>query len=363
MPELVKINLPNTHIVNGNEFPVAFDLQAADTFKENSDKVAAFLSKTAKSQFFNNALAKHGAVVIRNTGTIDPDTIGKYIAAIGTGSGDEFFEQHGSTAQRTEITNYLSTANEGPSSTYIHQHNEFSRFTKYPTRLFFVCTKMGKETKGGETPIVHGAEFFNKLQENVPDLVDSLSKRGLLYEQTWNFTSQTKTSWWDYFCFGREITKEDTLEVRKQKAAISVAANVSKDFSWGDDNSLEVYQHTDPIRVHTDPTTGKKNPTVFCSIATYYHTSKDANANTPTKPLMYDDNHEIIDEKLLEKAFQIAFDVSYEHQWQEGDIAIVDNYQVSHGRCPWSDGPRTILVSMWDTPGKPEYPAWKPSAL
>jgi hypothetical protein len=34
---------------------------------------------------------------------------------------------------------------------------------------------------------------------------------------------------------------------------------------------------------------------------------------------------------------------------EPGDLVLVDNYQVSHGRDPWFDGERVILVSMWDT--------------
>ena len=32
---------------------------------------------------------------------------------------------------------------------------------------------------------------------------------------------------------------------------------------------------------------------------------------------------------------------------EEGDLLLVDNHQVSHGRKPWV-GDRRILVSMWD---------------
>jgi alpha-ketoglutarate-dependent taurine dioxygenase len=32
---------------------------------------------------------------------------------------------------------------------------------------------------------------------------------------------------------------------------------------------------------------------------------------------------------------------------EEGDLLLVDNFQVSHGREPW-EGERRILVSMWD---------------
>jgi hypothetical protein len=32
---------------------------------------------------------------------------------------------------------------------------------------------------------------------------------------------------------------------------------------------------------------------------------------------------------------------------EEGDLLLVDNFQVSHGREPW-EGDRKILVSMWE---------------
>jgi alpha-ketoglutarate-dependent taurine dioxygenase len=32
---------------------------------------------------------------------------------------------------------------------------------------------------------------------------------------------------------------------------------------------------------------------------------------------------------------------------EEGDLLLVDNFQVSHGREPW-EGDRLVLVSMWD---------------
>lgn len=362
MATITKISLENAHIVNGNEFPVAYRIDADDEFLKDTDAVAALLKKYADEKVFSASLTKSGALVIRNTGTTDPEILSKYIEAIGSGSGDEFFEQHGTTAQRTEITKLLSTANEGPSSDIIYQHNEYSRFTLYPTRLFFVCTQYGPGTKGGETPIVHGAEFFNHLKEYTPELLKRIAKDGIYYEQTWFKTTNNNTSWGDYFCFGDKITTDDSLEDAKGKAAEAVKKFVSEDFHWTEHDDLVVGQHTQPIRIHEDPTTHEKYPTVFSSVATYYYyASVTKSYSTPTKPLLYDNGTgEEIDTTQLAKLLQISEDIAYKHSWEEGDIAIVDNYQVSHGRCPWSDGPRKILVSMWDTPGKDEYQVWTP---
>lgn len=356
MPELIKIELPNAHIVNGKEFPVAFSLEAPESFKKSPEKVAAFLKKLGQSNFLNEALVSHGAIVIRNTGITDPEVISQYIDAIGTSSGDLPFEQNGTTATRTEITNLLCTANEGDPSLYIHQHNEFCRFTQYPSKLFFFCREYGPTVKGGNTPIVHGAELFNNLVKTIPDLVRNLATKGLLYTQTWAETTTNKTSWKDYYCFGRNISKEDNLATAKQKAGNIVRTKVSQDFEWADGNNLLVRQHTKPVRNHVNPFDGKSSPTFFTSLAAYFALSRKQNDKTQ---LTYDDG-ETIDEKSLEKFLQASLDLAYEHEWQEGDIAIVDNYQVSHGRCPWSGGSRSILVSMWDTPNKQEYEAWSP---
>lgn len=360
MPEITRLVLSDAHIVNGNEFPAAYSFDADVPFKQSPEKVIAYLRKKAESNFFNKALATHGAIIIHNIGTTDPEIISQYINAIGKGSGDEFFEQNGSTAKRTEITELLSTANEGPSSTYIHQHNEFSRFKRYPSKLFFVCTKYGPGTKGGQTPIVHGAEFFNFLEAKVPDLVHNLATRGLYYAQVWADVTTTRTSWKDYFCFGREIKDDDELAVAKQKAEENVRANVSDDYEWVDGNDLLVHQHTQPVRSYVNKYTNQSAPTMFTSLATYFYQYKTKSYNTPTSQLKYNDGGPI-NTDALEVLLQASIDLSYEHDWREGDIAIVDNYQVSHGRCPWSDGPRDIIVSMWDTPKKEDYGVWVPS--
>lgn len=361
MATITKVPLENTHIVNGNEFPVAFKINADKDFLKDTEAVASLLKKAAQEKVFSNSLIKSGALVIRNTGATDPEVLSKYVEAIGNGSGDEPFEQHGTTAQRTEITKTLCTANEGPASDHIHQHNEYSRFNIHPTRLFFVCSQYGPGTKGGQTPIVHGAEFFNALKEETPELLERLGKDGLYYEQTWFKTTTNKTSWSDYFCFGKLIEEKDSLEEAKKKAGDLVNSYVSEDFHWTDTDDLVVGQHTQPIRLHKDPDSSKQFPTVFSSVATYYYyASVKKSYSTPTKPLLYDNGKEEIDAGQLDKLLQISEDISYKHSWEEGDIAIVDNYQVSHGRCPWSDGPRKILVSMWDTPNKEKYEPWTP---
>ncbi|KAG7836844.1 hypothetical protein KL943_000883 [Ogataea angusta] len=351
--KLEKIVLPHAHVFRGREFPVAYNLHNSDG-SHSPDEVAAFLAELGARGFFNKQLKNHGVVVLRHTGTTDPEVISRYVEAIATSSGDEEFEQTGVTAKRTIVTPHLSTANEGPSNLAIYQHNEFSRFLKYPSRLFFVCTRY--KAAGGATPLVHGGELFAALEQVYPDFLTELGNKGLYMKQTWPLETDNSTAWRDYFCFGRDLHTNEDLETQKNKASVLVEEYVSKDYYFDENNDLIVGQHSRPIRNYRVSET-ESYPVLFNSIAAYYADSKfKSNAYQKTAALDYD-NSEPIPIKYLDELLEQSIKLAYHHEWQEGDIAIVDNHQVSHGREPW-DGERHVLVSMWDQKNKPEYEPW-----
>ncbi|KAG7819867.1 hypothetical protein KL909_004616 [Ogataea angusta] len=351
--KLEKIVLPHAHVFRGREFPVAYNLHNSDG-SHSPDEVAAFLAELGARGFFNKQLKNHGVVVLRHTGTTDPEVISRYVEAIATSSGDEEFEQTGVTAKRTIVTPHLSTANEGPSDLAIYQHNEFSRFLKYPSRLFFVCTRY--KAAGGATPLVHGGELFAALEQVYPDFLTELGNKGLYMKQTWPLETDNSTAWIDYFCFGRDLHTNEDLETQKNKASVLVEEYVSKDYYFDENNDLIVGQHSRPIRNYRVSET-ESYPVLFNSIAAYYADSKfKSNAYQKTAALDYD-NSEPIPIKYLDELLEQSIKLAYHHEWQEGDIAIVDNHQVSHGREPWA-GERHVLVSMWDQKNKPVYEPW-----
>ncbi|KAG7693178.1 hypothetical protein KL930_004737 [Ogataea haglerorum] len=320
---LEKILLPNAHVFRGHEFPVAYDLHNDDG-SHSPDDVAAFLAELGTQGFFNEQLKNHGVVVLRHTGTTDPEVISRYVEAIATSSGDAEFEQTGATAKRTIVTPHLSTANEGPSGMTIYQHNEFSRFLKYPSKLFFVCTRY--KASGGSTPLVHGGELFAALEQIYPDFLTELGNKGL----TWRRRRKKPAFWW------RNLSAGTTTSTRTTTSS--------------------VVQHSKPIRSYKASET-ESYPVLFNSIVAYYGDAKfKSNAYHKTAALEYD-NSMPIPEKYLDELVEQSIKLAYHHEWQEGDIAIVDNLQVSHGREPWA-GERHILVSMWDRVNKPEYEPW-----
>ncbi|TID13339.1 hypothetical protein CANINC_004937 [Pichia inconspicua] len=345
--EFEKIELPEKHVFKGQEFPVAFTVDGAPDFED----ILQFLKKKSEEGFFNEVLKKNGAVVLRNLRTTDPEKLSKIVETIGNGSGLEPFVQNGSTAQRHTITEHLSTANEGPSDREIFQHNEFSRFKKYPTTLFFVCTRFN--ATGGETPIVHGGEFFEEVKKESPEIIDNMINRGVYLEQIWPLVSENETHWSYKYCFGRNIDPNQSFE-EQQKTAIKLAHDsVSDDVEFAENGDFIVRQHTKPIRLYNNGET--EFPCFFNSVACFGgDTTKKLSGHDKTKNICYDDGTEF-DPKHLDTILKVSLQKSYHHTWQAGDIAIVNNYLASHGRKPWN-GQRQILVSMWDTPNKAEFP-------
>jgi hypothetical protein len=57
----------------------------------------------------------------------------------------------------------------------------------------------------------------------------------------------------------------------------------------------------------------------------------------------------VIPEKYLDRLNEIIDEITIPLMMEPGDLVMVDNYQVQHGRYPWFDGERKIIVSMWDT--------------
>ena len=54
-----------------------------------------------------------------------------------------------------------------------------------------------------------------------------------------------------------------------------------------------------------------------------------------------------VDRDGLEAIVELAPRHTYDLQWQDGDVALVDNHRVMHGRRAFSgDRPRQVLVAM-----------------
>ncbi len=338
---LDKVELPDAHIIHGREFPVAYSLNLHG-LDYDTDEVESFLAKLSKDGVFTQLIENHGTFVLRDSIPNSDDSKSQQVASIiktiESNRGQVPFEQNGTLTLRDKKGFNLYTANKSPPEFRLHQHNEYSRFKKFPNSLIF--TILEYTATGGETPLVHGGELYEKILKELPDFLTKLSKVGLKFEdEVWykEAGEDKKVVWNHEVTFGRYIKPDDDYETQKRKALELAKEYVSEDSKFvGDQDDLVISSTTYPVKKF------KSEPVLFSSIPAF------ADKYTIDEPKIKFGDGSLFDKDELDKFKKLTVESEYKHNWKSGDIVLVHNYQVSHGKLPYKDGKRSTLVAMWD---------------
>ncbi|CDK26056.1 unnamed protein product [Kuraishia capsulata CBS 1993] len=364
--QLEEASAPGQMVIDGNVFPLVLVYKSSDVSRR--DITEKFLSEVSSKGIFTTLLQNHGAVLLRGLGDSSGETFSRFVTAVEKSRGSFPFEQIGLAGKRHAWAENVFTANEGPPKTRFYQHNEYSRFTHFPSNIHFFCHKAAKRGGGG-SPIVHSRRLFERVNETIPEFIKELSEKRLVNNQVYPSKTYATAAikgnefyWEGPDTFGQEILETDSIETKKAKAEKQVR-RLTDDFAWQEDGSIVVRQHIPAFR--ENPVTHK--PLFFNSFIGGYGTSKDHGALHPPHigdnggiyyPTTYDTG-ERIPLDYLETCLQISRELEFVQKWEDGDLVLLDNYQVSHGREPWTEGDeRIVLVSMWDRPG-PKPKEWK----
>lgn len=62
--------------------------------------------------------------------------------------------------------------------------------------------------------------------------------------------------------------------------------------------------------------------------------------------LIYDETGEKLDAGMMGELLELAGECTYAHRWQAGDLVMIDNTRVLHGRREFQDSRRTIKTRM-----------------
>jgi alpha-ketoglutarate-dependent taurine dioxygenase len=229
---------------------------------------------------------------------------------------------------------FVYTSTDHPKTLDLALHNETSYTKQWPAQIGFYCDLPSRE--GGQTPIADSRRVLAALPK---DLVARFSKNQLLYmrnsgnsiELPWKETFQTddKTSV-EEFCRSHDI-----------------------EFEWTSNGELRTSQCCHVMARH--PQTGD---TIWFNQAHLMHRSAYPPgvidrmfADTPDDELPFNvffgDRTQIPDADVA-----LINDTYSTHArtflWQKGDVMILDNMLMAHGRRPF-EGDRKILVAMAGT--------------
>lgn len=239
------------------------------------------------------------------------------------------YEESLSNAVRVNRTERVFTANEAPPDVTICLHHEMAQTPVYPGRLFFFCEQPAET--GGATPLCRSDILFDRLESEFPDFMADCESKGLLYTSIMpaenDPTSGMGRSWQSTF---RAESREEAEERLK---------GLGYSWEWLPDGCLRCTTPVLQAVMEVEP--GRK--TFFNQLIAAFHGWKDSR-NDPTKAIAFGDGSPLNPE-TMDAVARIAEGLTFDVPWQKGDVALVDNRIVMHGRRTFS-GTRKVLASL-----------------
>lgn len=278
-------------------------------------------------QRLSQELLRVGGVLLRGFTVATPLDFRTFAGAFGAPLASYEF---GSTP-RTRVLAGVYSSTEYPAHQSIPLHNEQSYTRPWPARLWFHCMKPA--ATGGDTPIADSRLVFQRIPASTRDL---FLRKELLYVR--NYDGALDLPW------QRVFGTDDRGEVERYCAAHEI------EYEWKPGGALRTRQRCQAAVQH--PTTGEW---VWFNQAHLFHISSVepgvraslmqsvGEADLPRNVYFGDGSR--IDDPLLDTVRAAYRETTVAFPWQAGDVLMLDNLLVAHGRTPYS-GDRKVIVAM-----------------
>lgn len=235
-------------------------------------------------------------------------------------------------APRSKVGKNLYTTSGFPPQITVPLHNELSYSGVWPNRVLFFC--QAPAATGGETPVVDGGRWLGSLDPRVR----AAYAGGLRYTHNLHDGLGPGKSWQDTF------ETDDRTEVERY------LADSGGTWHWKSDGGLRITQVRPSVVRH--PVTGTE---VWFNQSDLWHREMypDSPIATLAEIMAEEDLPQSVTfadgspipcdhvRQVRERGMAAAIDVT----WQPGDLLLIDNVLVAHGRRPFT-GPRRMLVAM-----------------
>jgi hypothetical protein len=315
------ISLPHQAAYHGKSFPLALQWQGSP------DPAIALDWLSANRSELDAQATLHGAILFRGFPVESPEAFDAFIRAFDYPNFP--YEQSLSNAVRVVRTERVFSANEAPPEVTIFLHHEMAQTPIYPSRLFFYCERAAAE--GGATPICRSDILLERLRERCPQFVADCEAKGLRYTNVMpaanDPTSGMGRSW------------QSTLRAENREQAERRLGELNYSWQWLADDCL---QATTPV-LPAVRTTAEGRKVFFNQLIAALKGWKDTR-NDPSKAIKHGDGMPL-DAQAVHTAADLAEELSFDVLWQPGDVVLVDNYVVMHGRRSFA-GTRKVWASL-----------------
>jgi len=275
-------------------------------------------------------LLQHRALLFRNFNITTTAQFDQFIQAT---SNAGLLEYRDRSSPRHEVGDKIYTSTDYPPDQSIFLHNEGTYWQTYPLKIYFCCLTVA--TQGGETPIADSQKILQRID---PKIRDYFIEKQVLYVR--NYNDGFGLPWQTVF----QTTDKAVVEEYCRNHAI--------EFEWKAGNRLRTCQVRPAIAQH--PLTGEK---VWFNHAAFFHVStlplpirqallaEFAEADLPHNTYYGDGS--LIEPFVLDEIRNAYHQETVIFPWQAGDILLLDNMLVAHGRRPFV-GSRKVVVGMAD---------------
>jgi alpha-ketoglutarate-dependent taurine dioxygenase len=278
-------------------------------------------------------LLKHGGLLFRNFKISSIEVLEQFVIVTST----ELLPYRERSSPRTQVNGNIYTSTDYPADQSIFLHNENSYQRTWPLKIFFFCAHPAAQ--GGETPIADCRKVFERID---------LKIRQRFIEKGWMLVRN--------FGRGLSLTWQSVFQTEDKIAVEAYCRDAGIETEWRGDR-LRTKQVRRAVAQH--PVTGEM---VWFNHAAFFHLST---LKPSTRELLLAglEEEDLPNNTYYGDGSQIEFSVleeireAYRREtvsfvWHEGDILMLDNMLVAHGRNPYA-GHRKILVAMAEPFGLP----------
>lgn len=248
------------------------------------------------------------------------------------GFGHELLSYEFGSTPRKAVEQGVYTSTEYPAHQVIPLHNEQSYTLQWPLKIWFHCVQPSAE--GGETPIADSRLIYQRID---PALRRRFTDKRLMYVR--NYGNGLDLPWQQAF----------NSEDRHAVEAFCRANRI--DFEWKDDGELRTRQVCQATARH--PVT---QDMVWFNQAHLFHVSNLAPAVREGLLAVVEDPLELprnvyygdgspLEDSALDEIRGVLDDCTVRFPWQQGDVLMLDNMLVAHGRTSFK-GARKVIVAM-----------------
>lgn len=275
-------------------------------------------------------LLEHGGILFRGFDLTDAMAFEQVVDSVSS----EALEYVYRSTPRTSLGNKIFTATEYPAKQTIPLHSESAYQRDWPMRLLFYCVQPAAQ--GGETLIADMVKVTSRID---PAIREEFVAKGVMYVR--NYGGGLDLSWQTVF------QTENKAEVEQYCRSHEIT------FDWKPDQCLRTRQICQVMARH--PETGDH---LWFNQAHLFHIS-----SLEPKPRVallsvfseedlprnaYYGDGSPLEEDLLEHIREAFRAETTSFPWQAGDILLLDNMLVAHGRSSYQ-GARKVLVAMTDS--------------